>query len=391
MLIWFHLEKGEVIMNDLKREDGYALVLTVVIVAVLMIFVGIMANLIDNELGFYNRNKSSSRAFYAAESGIAYGTHVYKDIYKSDWESGEYNIVKDEDNGIYSLSNTSVINDELENAKVNNLEWEFSGNNKITFNAIGDNITRSIESVYSIIPGIFDNVITVLGNIEIKNNQIINSGNVVSRGGYTANSGKFLDPDENEINIVNDDTLEIDIFDSVDWMTLADEVYEEDEVIDYENIGNQITYVNGSLEMGSNITINGSGILVIADQLIVKNQVDINQTDGNTDYFSIIVLGGNNPVENIVVEDPGDFEGKNQFNIQGLVYSEGDVSFKNKFDITGALITKGNLDLQNSNAKDINIQYDTGFINSLANLNITFPDSESSQYSISKLISWSEE
>lgn len=56
-----------------NNEDGYVLVLGIIIIAVLIILVFTMTNIIGTDLSFYRNNRDSNRAFYAAEAGIAYG------------------------------------------------------------------------------------------------------------------------------------------------------------------------------------------------------------------------------------------------------------------------------------------------------------------------------
>jgi len=372
-------------MFDLKREDGYALVLTIVIVAVLMIFVGIMSRLIDNELGFYTQNKSSSRAFYAAEAGIAYGTEIYK------YETSPINNVFAEDY--------------LEDAQVSNLSWSsitYDSMPAIKFESVGSSngVTRTISSIYSTYNSLFDNAITVDGDFTLDNSHIISDGNI-SVGGtligeINNEDGEIIEP------IEPSEDYSIPTWEYIYFENLANDLADDGEdvhvvnepSVDYDyddltseigDIGDKFVCIDGNFTIDK-ATINGSGVLVVNGKLTLGTNISINQDPGyENDFYSIIVLG-DGTVETLSIE------GKNNIEIRGFIYSNYTTTLKNQFDLTGALVSRGNLTFKNSNASEKNIDYDSGFIDVLYGWGISFPDDVNnlSNKSLNNLLNWSE-
>ena len=94
------------------NNDGYVLVLAVIILSVLLILIFSMSNMIDSDLSIFRNKNNSSRAFFAAESAISYGEATF-------WINSFWNSDTSE------LNDKKDINDLLEKSSVSSLKRDF--------------------------------------------------------------------------------------------------------------------------------------------------------------------------------------------------------------------------------------------------------------------------
>jgi len=389
-------------MNRARDEKGFALVISMFILVAILLMVASMTRMLQSELDFYSYNSNQKKAFYAAEAAIAYGTEIFDEDSKRKLLNPDQTI-----NPRYELTAISEINSYLDGANIEKLEWEFKDNFKIVefwSEASNNGVSATVTAAYSIYNSIFDSTLVSGGLIDVNNNQIASSGKIISRDGIY---GEIVDDDGNIVDVIKDPELEIPTFNFDDLKNQADPnnrvILDTGETIEYVNldqhinvesideIGEQFIYIKGNLNIDKQIkNINGSGVIVVDGKLSIGSNILINQEAGYEDDYLIIIAKGNIDNEGVLIEDET-LEGENSIIMQGLIYSYGDTIFGNKFDITGSLISGGNLVLNNSSASDGNIKYDSKFIDVLKKWGIESTlNLESNEFSVSEMISWSE-
>jgi len=392
-----------------NNEEGYVLVLGIIILGALIILVFVMTNLIGSDLSFYRNNRDSDRAFYAAESGIAYGFEYFLEELNDLEEGTTISTYK-------AIDFPSSVN--LYDASVKDMNWEIDYRD-IKFYSTGksNNSEKTLLSIYRLDfenNPVLDNAITAGGTLKSKNNHVLvdsgeeGVGDIVSKEGYTEDSTFVKDSEDQDITDIEDNDLEIPTFDSDYLEGLAenkigisggsqnfdyDELFSysnDDYLVDEEDLGNYFTYVNGDLDLGSNRTINGSGVLVVDGTLTLGSNININQDEGyENDYFIIIVLAEEQ--ESIKITS---LASKNNIAIQGLIYSSTSTDTGNQFSITGSVISGGDLEIVNSAAAESkdNITYDPNFIDVFESWGLMFEEDidPSKIEGIGNIISWQE-
>jgi len=391
----------------LNGEEGYVLVLGIIILGALIILIFSISNMIGMDLSFYRNNRDSNRAFYAAESGIAYGESVvFNNTY---WDTNE-------------LTTPSAIS--LEEATVTKVVKAYDiigGESLVILESFGKSNKKDshITAKYKINIDEFNTSIATLGDINFGNvtniygNEI--GGDIYAEGSiYDKQGDLIIDGSEtNQItlhdsqivdsaelpnitfeylynyaktNESNSNVLILPDSSAQDYSDLGDpsaNTYILDDLESvYDSIDNKFTFINGNLEIDNNTEIIGNGILVINGYLKIKNQLNINQGDENSDkYFSVFVKGEESSTAIVT-------EGNNQINIQGYIYTEGAIDIKNTFDLDGALVSTGDVNLSNSPT----INFENGFIsNFIGNWGINFPDIDDDDGNSLKIVSWQEQ
>ncbi|MFW6029780.1 MAG: hypothetical protein ACOCRO_05945 [Halanaerobiales bacterium] len=380
-----------------KNEEGYVLVLSVLILSVLLILMFSMSNMINSDLSFFRNTSNSDRAFFAAEGAISFGTEIF---YQDELieETGE-------DTGVFRPKDLSSLNTQFSNASVSSLEWEYGTLNSlpiVILTATGNSggVSRTIRTSYytNSYNTIFDNVISSGGEITIKNNHILTDGDITTTVGV---DGEFRNTDDELVEVNVDPTFEIPTFDYDYLKSLADNVidieggdieftdlvdHSEDDSLDIDDdIGQQFTYIEGDLNIKTNRDINGSGVIVVDGKLTMGSNIRINQEAGYEDEYLIIIVRGQGTEDGIILD------GDNKIEIRGLIYSAGDTDIGNQLELTGSIISGGDLSLINSNASSENIIYDPGFIQKFMDWGLKFEGDEYSEIvGVTELVEWKE-
>lgn len=388
-------------MDKARAEKGFTLVLSMFILVVILLMVASMTRMLQSELNFYSYNSNQRKAFYAAESAIAYGSEVFDNDNKRNRLNPDQTV-----NPRYELTAVSEVNSYLDGANIEKLEWEFKDNyNIIEFVAKASNngVSETVTASYSIYNSIFDSTLASGGLIDLNNNHIISEGKIISRDGI---NGEVRDEEDNVVDVITDSEYVIPKFDFTALKNQADNtvLLNSGETVEYANldqyidvssidqIAKEFTYIQGNLNIDQQVkNINGSGVIVVDGKLSIGSNILINQEAGYEDDYLIIIAKGNIDNEGVLVEGSDSLDGDNSITMQGLIYSYSDTLFGNKFDITGSLISGGNLTLNNSSANAANINYDPKFLEVLKKWGIDSPlNSEKNKFSVYEIISWSE-
>jgi uncharacterized protein YpmS len=365
-----------------KSENGYVLVLAVVILTALMIVILAMSNLINADLSIFRQTSSSDRAFYAAESGISFARKNF-----------------------LSSIDLSDLNNKLINAEVNDLDREYfnyKGDLAVKFTAEGvsTNTFRTVVTTHLVEEELMALTKAIAAeNLEIKNNHIVSDGEIYVNNSLT---GELEDEAGNtitatvggeEIPDIDIDSLAVkanNVIDvgntSISYSSLP--AYDSnDDLNDVEDIGEDFTFVRGNLTIDNAInSINGSGVLVVDGDLFTGSNLSINQAEEyENDYFVIIVSG------NINIESEINFIAGNSIVYRGLVYAKGNIYFKNSLSLEGSMVSQGDITLNNSSNNSSNINYDPGFMLTLLNNGIFFNSGEYNEEDfLGELVEWQE-
>jgi len=377
-----------------NNENGYVLVLGIVILAALLILVGIMTNLISSQLSFYRNNRDSSRAFYTAESGVTFGTEIFSFLnYKDSDEKITNNSISEDD--------LNKFNQKFSNSELLSLNW-LVNTNTIIFNstAKSNDIEKGVSVEYPILLDAFTNAITankitygnnitVDGNIAApvieatKNKEITYlSGEPIYKS--YANISSYFEADFNIALAEKDNSMDTGSFEGLDYYSNTPSfpdidtlsvVDEDDYSYLLDNNGTpKETHIYGDVELNHNF--DGNGLLVIYGNLKIGNNVQINV--GTDDFYSIIVKG------NI-------FFG-NSNSVKGFIYSEGDIYMENNGNLPyteGIIYAEGTFDVGNPNAvEDGDFIYNRTAYDRL-NEKISLEEG-SGEYTVSNIISWNE-
>lgn len=362
-----------------NNENGYVLVLGIVILTALLILMGAMSNLISSDLSFFRSTRDRSKALYTAESGIAYGTEIfYDDNYRN--KSGSIYSLKEE----YKNKFNNLLND----SSLNNLEWTINSN-QLSFTALGQSngVSREINIIYDfnlLYNSVLDYMIATGGEIDIGNNQIPNGTNIISTVDM-AEGSSFEDEDNNSIEVTVDSDFTVPSFDYDYLYSLVDQTITGNHIYDGEKVNN-ITHITGDLmikqgDNNGNGGVNGSGVLIVDGNLYTENNSVVNIADEyENDYMIIIVRGDVNPDTN-----------KNAtLDMKGLLYAEGSVYFKNDFYLQGSIITKDSLYFKNDSNSN-NLVYDPSFIEIFLSWGLKFIDDDfKNTFEFGEIIEWNE-
>jgi hypothetical protein len=369
-----------------NNNDGYVLVLAVIILSVLLILMFSMSNLIDSDLSIFRNKNNSSRAFFAAESAISYGEATF--WINSFWDSDTLELIdKDE------------INDLLEKSSVSSLKRDFfikDAQPAVRFEAkgISGGVEKDITASFYYINSLFSNAITAVGNVDLANKATID-GDVYTTGDF--DTGNNFDHNGNLYENQEEWPWIDDVFDFEELKDLAAEensYFYADNDYTVENnkitlineittnpIDNIVTYIDtadasGVLgEVKLDQTVNGSGVLIINGDLNFGNNVQINSGVDSTDYFLIFVNG------DLIIDNA------NLVEMQGFIYTTGGTEVKNNFLLEGAIITQDFLTTKNTST----INFDINFLETFLDKGITFPEGSSgSKKILYDLFEWQE-
>lgn len=394
-------------MNRVRDEEGFALVISMLILVAILLMVASMTRMLQSELDFYSYNSNQKKAFYAAEAAIAYGTEIFDESDKRTHLNSDQ--VADPK---YELTDTTEINSYLDGKPVEKLEWEIRDDYSVVeFKSTASNngVSETITAAYYIHNSIFDSALASGDVISLGNSHIISNGTIRTK--YEIN-GEIYDEQGNLVTVVPDENLVIPDFDFDELRNKAvNEINIDGGSINYSNvpsyesgdnletiddIAKDFTFIDGDLIIDNSIkNINGSGVIVVNGKLSIGSNILINQEEGyEEDYLILIVKGSILDNEGVVVdgeETTEGIEGKNAITMKGLIYSHGDTVFGNKFDITGSLISKGKLTLNNSSNDSANVFYDPKYIEKLLGWGLNLPQSlNNNEFSVYDMISWSE-
>lgn len=112
------------IMGKAKNQDGYVLMLTLVMLTILS-FLGMMVlTSTDTELAITSNYRAKNDAFVASQVGVEYSKGLVLDEYDNIEEGTNYNTVSDTENGI-------KLSDLLENLNLTGIEVSSSFGNEI--------------------------------------------------------------------------------------------------------------------------------------------------------------------------------------------------------------------------------------------------------------------
>ncbi|MFW6377539.1 MAG: pilus assembly PilX N-terminal domain-containing protein [bacterium] len=387
---------------NFNDEEGFALVLGIIVLGALIILVFSMTDMIDMDLSFYRQNRDSTKAFFAAESGINYGTQIFTDYSSYDLED----LYSDTESEVYELSSTDDLSAMLDNASVESIEWQYKLIDDlpgIEFTAYGESRgqqeTIKAQFILDAYDDVYNNVIAAGDKISIKNNHILTDGDITTTKDI---DGTFMNEDDEEIEANVDKDFVVPEFDYDDLKDRAEnEISPEsgdidfDDITDYDpddslvtrsDVSNKFTYIDGDLNINTNQDINGSGVIVVDGKLTIGNNIRINQTEGYEDEYLTIIVSGKGSEEGVVLE------GDNKIQMQGLLYSAGNTDFGNQLSLTGALLSGGTLDLINSDAASKNINYDPGFIEKILFWDLYFEDEEYEEIKgVKDMVDWQEQ
>jgi hypothetical protein len=369
-----------------KSENGYVLVLAVVILTALLVVILAMSNLISADLSIFRQTSSSDRAFYAAESGVSFARK----------------------NFLSSIDLTGL-NNKLINAEVNDLDreyFDYKGDLAVRFTAEGvsANTFRTVVVAHLVEEELMELTKAIAAeNLDIKNNHIVSDGEIYVNNSLT---GELEDEDGNIITAtvggekipdIDFDSLAdkannvIDVGNTISYSSLP--TYASDDALnDVEDIGNEFTFVRGNLTIDNAInSINGSGVLVVDGNLFTGSNLTINQADEYiNDYFVIIVSGNINIVSGETSDDDIYYAG-NSIIYRGLMYAKGNIYFKNSLSLDGSMVSQGDITLNNSSNNSSNINYDPGFMLTLLNNGIFFNSDEYNEEDfLGELVEWQE-
>jgi len=369
------------------NNEGYVLVLAVIILSVLLILMFSMSNMLNSDLSIFRGKNNSSRAFFAAESAISYGEATF-------WISSFW------DSDTLELSDKTDLNSLLEKSSVSSLKRDFfikDGQPAVKFNAkgISGGNEKTITASFYYINSLFSNAITALGDIDLANKATID-GDVYTTGDF--DSGNNLDHNgnlyENETDwpwpdgdVFNFEELkdlaaaENSYFYAEDDYTVANNKITLINEITTNTIDDRVTYIDtadadGVLgEVKLDQTVNGSGVLIINGDLNFGNNVQINSDSDSTDYFLIFVNG------DLIIDNA------NLVEMQGFIYTTGGTEVKNNFLLEGTIITQDFLTTNNT----ATINFDSNFLETFLDRGITFPvGSSGSKKILYDLFEWKE-
>ncbi len=406
-----------------NHEDGYVLVLGIIILGALIILVFSMTNIIGFDLSFYRNNRDESRAFYAAEAGLAYGTATF---WKNDYyiDDGNYNILDIDSDSVTSSAIKSDI--ELNTGSIEEVKWKYSDSNEIEIISTGKNNEKenSVIATYQITAfpyGVsadqinFGRNINVDGDIaaserETGDEPAVNDENVDEDAKIYAEGNFTLDGNGDVKSSEYDDYIQNEIEETYfsyfygykdygpseeppgsfnpsdpdenkndyDLSTESGSGNKDPEITDYitntDQLFNQTNYIYGdsSIGTGGQVTIDGGGTLVIIGDLTIGNNIDINTS--KEEYFTIIVDG------NISVDNPS-----NAVNMSGFLYASGDIDVGNSLFINGIAYSGGEFSSGNGNLNSVEVQYDVKAASSV------FGTGYDGELFINKTLSWREE
>lgn len=198
----------------LEKEDGSALVLTLIIIFVLVILISGLSYLLSGEIRFVKYEEDRNKAFYIAEAGIEYALTIFEDDDSWD-ESGNLNSVL--------LNNISGIFDgTLSSLSMNEVE----GTTTIQATGIVDDVSVDLEVDVSIVNTgmVFDRAvfsdtdINISGSSTVNGNLATNTGVISLTGNPNINGDIYIGPEADpEIAVVYPHNYNLD-----------SEIYKED-------------------------------------------------------------------------------------------------------------------------------------------------------------------
>ncbi len=361
------------------NQSGFALVLGMIIITVLLIFVGGAVLLLNNEIHIGGYEEQKARAFYTAEAGLEYAASLLK---SGEWDNAGNLKQSAIDKVTYSISgqldsvSRQPANPVLTGAPLNITlisTGSYSGNSKTL--SVTYKYTRNISNV-------FEHTLVGNGKIDIKNKVNVIGNN---DGGNIYTMGEVIT--HNQTNIVNSEIFDLEAETIIPSIYEIIKGYMDDGSLSYftniNNIkmGNSFRFDNDIVFINGNKTfkkkdpdISGSGMLVVDGDLTFNNGHNI--SNGDDEYLLIIVNG------NVTLH--------NSTNFKGLIYATGDVNVKAKGEIQGTIISENQITVNNGNTSTV--RYDKNYLSVFEDLGIPIPGSSnqgSSSYNLD-IINWQE-
>lgn len=336
----------------MKNEEGYALILSMIILTVLLVIVIGLTSIITNEIHISSYEINSTRALYAAEAGLEYArTIIDEDIFWDD--SG--NLIEEK---IISLSIS------IDGGKINNINISKDGKKIILISTgrSGD-VTKKLHVTYEkqISPSFYQLIVSG-GKMEFGKESIIKNG--------TLYSNSEIDIKDSILENVNIKEKEAEsIIPYIDF----EEIKKKADNFDETEIGDNITYIDGNLIIEKERTINGNGILLVDGDLTVKKEAAVNVNYDSNDYFIIIAKG--------------DINIHKEISYQGLIFAEGSIKLSKEPRIKGTVIAKETVEF----GKEAEIEFDNSYVNTFIDKGINVPGGGENGVSNLILVSWQEE
>jgi len=386
----------------MENQEGYALVPTIVILAVLIIVLYTMTSLVANEIGFVVLDRNNKQTFYTAEAGLEYANTLLNDETK--WDDD--NLIKDDRDTISGFN---------PNVTLESLTKQESGNIvTLESTAVHNNGAQSIITVQydkeTIISNVFDYSLVADGDIELKNkvkvygidNDIDNDGipyyedsNIqydLDGDGTAEDYNENFDLDDDDIPLKEDSFIDIDGDGIAEFRDYEDDSYgdiyttglvtekNDTEIINavvkdeqteniipeiYDQIYNQIVDSQGNLR--DSITTENGTTTISSNYIDLKNG-DNYEFDNNIVYLDqsvsfphgvnltgegILIVNGditfknsvfNEEDQDLLIISNGNVYFKNSSYFNGMVYAEEKITINAKVDIFGTAISRSQIE-----------------------------------------------
>ncbi|MFP4662179.1 MAG: hypothetical protein ACLFPF_08310 [Halanaerobiales bacterium] len=394
-----------------KNEEGYVLILSMVLMIILVIMTAAMARNINNEVHIARHEENMIETQYIADAAVEYAA---ANIGNEDaWVSGgSYDIMNGDltDNFAATFFESG---DRLET--VEKRDDGYIHEIKVTVKH--KNITKTIEAVFKdsniIDHGIFDNQLAARGKVNVHNasNEVDDSAPVRAETINDHASNVIDDANEEEGTFTedgeeNDEAKAINAIATLyDTLMADDDTYTPDKCLDGEgdkvekiesNItsNDPITLSNEVLDLSNinyqaDINIKGNGIILMNNNNQNSGTVNINfdpsdptadPTTGFTDGYVILISRSGFPSLDM--------------NIKGMIYSGADFNNNSNLNIQGSIISKDSINTGSKFALD----FDKGFVDvlntTLLDNGVEIPEELVENYSDDKvsynLINWEE-
>ncbi len=371
-----------------KQEDGQVIVASLIILLILVIVIISLFLLINGEISFMAREKNEIKALYTAEAGLEYASIIISANNK--WATDEENSDSDAEYALLIQKELARVNNAINGGTVDNLTKiiDYNRPNSITLvsTASCGGITKSITNEFLLSSKAFNYSFVANEEIDMGNTNTIignDEGGDIYSNNYINYGNKFFTNKELY------ESQEKDIVPAIDFVELKNHesvtVYsppEGESNLKFSamtgDISNAFTYIEGDFTIDNNVTINGSGVLVVEGKMTVKNNIDINSS---SDDFFLIFIKGDTEEENALSIESG-----NKADIKAFIYANGSMDFPNSPTLTGTIISTGELSFKNS----LNFTFDNSYLDNFLDWNIDIPVGSNSTNEVFQLINWQE-
>lgn len=323
----------------MKNEDGYAVVIAIVILGVLMIILSAVASLVSSEIKFVSHAESSNKAFYVAEAGLEYASFAINDSNKWNGDNfgGTDNAIADV-NSIYGSEGT-----------LQSVAKELNGNVlELTSSAEHEGVKKTLVIEYLV------DTSADFSQYSIASSSSLTLGNKIKviaseNGGDIYSTSSIFDHGAEYVGVTplsnRSESVVPNMYDQVyDKLTEPVDEFSEDRVFVsepniFQNIspppGELINYTfnddvyyiendkNSAFSPDKDSTFSGSGILLVNGDITFPQGFEINTA---TEEEILIIVDGNVTFNNAAT-----------FN--GMVYASGEIRLNNSVEITGGIFS----------------------------------------------------